>query len=602
MTAEAEEKAHAQKNAADAKVKKEQAAAEKKAQAELAKQEAAAAKVAEKAAAETAAANAKAKKEQAAAEKKAQAELAKQEAAAAKAAEKEAALTAAADAKAKKEQAAAEKKAQAELAKQEAAAKAAAEKEAAILAAAEKAAADKAAAEKEAAERAAKEPGKFASLDLQVTASQHALIFHFQGNAPRLSMDRDDDHPEIVKLSLKGLKLGTQKKSWTFPDGSRFRKADFKGKGEEWVCRITLDSPVPLQASLMGAEILLTAPGIPDGSTWNWSSDAPSQPIATHSRKELSAHSDGEKWDAGKAPALRFEKVFGIGEVGASLILWKDSTSIRTAPGGAIIAKLPPGEKVNWLGEEGNWYQVLLGSDTAYVPKSHATFAGQLSAAQSKSLEKRQLAIQQQQEKLRAKSIARAAVEAATPPVPPGPPSVTESPASVAAAPPQPPESSPAPAFTQSGSAPETPEPPSVAVAEPGVEATVEVSESALAEERAAMEAEKERLAPTSERISYNSFGRRDPFIPVSQGTTENGIEIDKMKVVGIVWHAGDPIAVLEHIQESNLSFTVRHGDPVHNGKVSRITRDAITFDLTEYGITRAFTMKLVNPQERANK
>jgi hypothetical protein len=61
-------------------------------------------------------------------------------------------------------------------------------------------------------------------------------------------------------------------------------------------------------------------------------------------------------------------------------------------------------------------------------------------------------------------------------------------------------------------------------------------------------------------------------------------------------------IGLGEHIQESNLSFTVRHGDPVHNGKVSRITRDAITFDLTEYGITRAFTMKLVNPQERANK
>lgn len=106
------------------------------------------------------------------------------------------------------------------------------------------------------------------------------------------------------------------------------------------------------------------------------------------------------------------------------------------------------------------------------------------------------------------------------------------------------------------------------------------------------------RVELAAARVAYNSFGRRDPFIPVEQGIADNGIDIDQMKVVGIIWQAQEPMAVLEHNKESGVSFTVKQGDPVHNGRVSRITRDQVTFDISEYGISRSYSLKLVSNKE----
>jgi multidrug efflux pump subunit AcrA (membrane-fusion protein) len=119
-----------------------------------------------------------------------------------------------------------------------------------------------------------------------------------------------------------------------------------------------------------------------------------------------------------------------------------------------------------------------------------------------------------------------------------------------------------------------------------------------LAQEKKAAEEEKMKVAPPETRVAYNSYGRRDPFIPVEQGIADNGIDIDQMKVVGIIWQAQEPMAVLEHNRESGVSFTVKQGDPVHNGRVSRITRDQVTFDISEYGISRSYSLKLVSNKE----
>jgi Tfp pilus assembly protein PilP len=88
----------------------------------------------------------------------------------------------------------------------------------------------------------------------------------------------------------------------------------------------------------------------------------------------------------------------------------------------------------------------------------------------------------------------------------------------------------------------------------------------------------------------------------VEQGASDNGIDIDQMKVVGIIWQSQQPMAVLEHNKESGVSFTIKEGDPVHNGRVARISRDAVTFDISEYGIARSYSLKLVSSKEGARK
>ena len=110
------------------------------------------------------------------------------------------------------------------------------------------------------------------------------------------------------------------------------------------------------------------------------------------------------------------------------------------------------------------------------------------------------------------------------------------------------------------------------------------------------------RVEPEEKRVTYNSYGRRDPFIPVEQGSVDNGIDIDQMKVVGIIYQSSEPMAVLEHTSEANVSFTVKVGDPVHNGRVARITREAVTFDISEYGISRSYSLKLVSSKEGTKK
>jgi hypothetical protein len=123
-----------------------------------------------------------------------------------------------------------------------------------------------------------------------------------------------------------------------------------------------------------------------------------------------------------------------------------------------------------------------------------------------------------------------------------------------------------------------------------------------LAREKKQAEDEKMRIEPEEKRVTYNSYGRRDPFIPVEAGSTDNGIDIDQMKVVGIIWQASEPLAVLEHVREANVSFTIKQGDPVHNGRVARITREAVTFDISEYGISRSYSLKLVSSKEGTKK
>ena len=100
---------------------------------------------------------------------------------------------------------------------------------------------------------------------------------------------------------------------------------------------------------------------------------------------------------------------------------------------------------------------------------------------------------------------------------------------------------------------------------------------------------------PIEERISYSSFGRRDPFIQV-KGLMEEGINIDQVELVGIIWESEVPLAILADTKNAEISYTVKEGDRILNGKVLKITQTEVLFLLQEFGVSRRYSMSLPDP------
>jgi hypothetical protein len=364
------------------------------------------------------------------------------------------------------------------------------------------------------------------------------------------------------------------------------------------------------------------------------------------------SHGSGAGADAGKGKgSLSSSRVFGLAVGGKTLVLLKDSAALKSDPGaqGKVIRKIPIGEKVVRLDSKWGKVRVVAGQDTGWLRSSEAVYDDELTSAQDKSIQGKlasnQARIEAAQAKLAAaqakeaekaakaeaarlakeeakhkaeEATAKAAAEAqrklaekqaaldakrqaaaaaaaakANPPV--GIKEAGAAPNRVgqaqAAGGPTPGAAPGAGAKTAAPGAPKL-----------GLADNPELANK-LAQEKQAAEEEKKRIEPEENRVTYNSYGRRDPFIPVEQGAADNGIDIDQMKVVGIIWQASQPMAVLEHSHEAGVSFTVKEGDPVHNGRVARISHDAVTFDISEYGISRSYSLRLVsNAKEGAKK
>jgi hypothetical protein len=251
------------------------------------------------------------------------------------------------------------------------------------------------------------------------------------------------------------------------------------------------------------------------------------------------------------------------------------------------------GGKVERIDREGAWLKVISGGDTGWVRAGEAAYEDEMSEAQTVQLRKTVEAVAAREEAARNKAEAAANAAAAA--------AAREAEALAAA------EAEPVrvagPAAIPSTTPKALREEPPAKGAKSSDGPKLSLAENPelankLAAEKKAAEEQKMKVAPPESRVAYNSYGRRDPFIPVEQGLSDNGIDIDQMKVVGIIWQSQEPMAVLEHNRESGVSFTVKQGDPVHNGRVSRITRDQVTFDISEYGISRSYSLKLVSNKE----
>lgn len=96
----------------------------------------------------------------------------------------------------------------------------------------------------------------------------------------------------------------------------------------------------------------------------------------------------------------------------------------------------------------------------------------------------------------------------------------------------------------------------------------------------------------TEDRVTYSSFGRRDPFVEI-KGLVEEGINIDQVELVGIIWETEEPMAILAESKNPAISYTVKEGDKILNGKVLKITSTDVLFLIQEFGVSRRYSMGL---------
>ena len=94
------------------------------------------------------------------------------------------------------------------------------------------------------------------------------------------------------------------------------------------------------------------------------------------------------------------------------------------------------------------------------------------------------------------------------------------------------------------------------------------------------------------DRVTYSSYGRRDPFVDV-KGLVEEGINIDQVELVGIIWESDVPMAILVESKNPAISYTLKEGDKILNGKVLKITETDVLFLIQEFGVSRRYSMGL---------
>lgn len=96
----------------------------------------------------------------------------------------------------------------------------------------------------------------------------------------------------------------------------------------------------------------------------------------------------------------------------------------------------------------------------------------------------------------------------------------------------------------------------------------------------------------SEDRVAYSSFGRRDPFVEI-KGLVEEGINIDQVELVGIIWETQEPMAILAESKNPTISYTIKEGDKILNGKVLKITQTDVLFLIQEFGVSRRYSMGL---------
>jgi hypothetical protein len=115
---------------------------------------------------------------------------------------------------------------------------------------------------------------------------------------------------------------------------------------------------------------------------------------------------------------------------------------------------------------------------------------------------------------------------------------------------------------------------------------------------------EKTDAPQTRKRVIRYSATGRDPFEPlVKESISLKGLPlVEDLNLVGVLIDDNDRIALCEDGSNGNHPFAFREHDRVEKGKVLRIYQDKVVFLITEYGISRSYTLHLVDENQGGKK
>ena len=415
---------------------------------------------------------------------------------------------------------------------------------------------------------------------VMASAKGEEISVEFQGKStPKYRMEIAQGGAPALGITFLQTRADSATAKFELGKAGWVRSVRWKQVNDDLGLVFLLDSMPFVQGkdSVRAGRLTVTYPRRAGEIFFTWTTRNPEKLPKLPEDPSRSAHTEGKSWETKSDKNLTRSQIFSVSSSGQSMVLIRDSAAFVRNPEGKAekIHSLVAGERVKKVGSKFGYFKVVSGMDTGYVKSAFLVYADELTTTQAHALE---LKIQ-----------ARLAKAVAPVPLPQEPEAKAIPEAKVL--------------VEKKVALPEKKGRDEKLSMPSGLdEARRGVSPEALRAEKNAIDSEKIDLAPTQERVAYNSYGRRDPFIPVDQGSMDNGIDIDQMKLVGIVWENQEPLAILEHVKDVNLSFTVRQGDPVHNGRIARIMKESVTFDLTEFGISRSFTLKLVPTHERGGK
>lgn len=94
----------------------------------------------------------------------------------------------------------------------------------------------------------------------------------------------------------------------------------------------------------------------------------------------------------------------------------------------------------------------------------------------------------------------------------------------------------------------------------------------------------------------YQSHGKPDPFTVLVSGEFEQAqaaelVDMNSARLVGVMWGQDDRFALVE--DGEGFGYILRVGDRVRNGRVVSIRTNALTAQVSLYGITSKVVLKL---------
>lgn len=97
-------------------------------------------------------------------------------------------------------------------------------------------------------------------------------------------------------------------------------------------------------------------------------------------------------------------------------------------------------------------------------------------------------------------------------------------------------------------------------------------------------------------KITYERFGRRDPFDPLIEGQ-RSGLwttalpRVDALRLVGILEDYGGTVALFEDME--GYGYVLHEGDPVKHGHVKAIGENRVIFQIDDYGWVHTVVLEL---------